>query len=206
MFAATVAVGAYFAYRAATAPQPSALSQCAPKTSIAAADAGESSQHAGRVVFITGASSGIGREVAVKFARAKCNLALHYGKNWAGIEETASLCKAEGAACIRTYSSNLNSVEGSNVQELVDAVVADFGAIHGKHDARSSRREVRDWRHFASVLLWAFHAKIAKLTLCGCAVVALLQLAAGLMKLLVTLTASNHCQSQVSTAPAASCR
>ena len=48
----------------------------------------------GKNVFITGASTGIGRAIAVEFAREGSNIAINYRKDKEGAEETEKLVKA----------------------------------------------------------------------------------------------------------------
>lgn len=43
---------------------------------------------AGKAVLITGASSGIGRAIAIAFARKRAHVLVHYGKNKSGAQET----------------------------------------------------------------------------------------------------------------------
>jgi 3-oxoacyl-[acyl-carrier protein] reductase len=58
----------------------------------------------GKTALVTGASSGIGRAIAIAFARKDAHVLVHYGKNRAGAEETlrevetvssGSLCQAD---------------------------------------------------------------------------------------------------------------
>ena len=61
----------------------------------------------GKVVFVSGASSGIGRDAAVAFAKAQCCVVLN-GRNRLNLEETARLCLGTGGVtrdqvCVLLY-------------------------------------------------------------------------------------------------------
>ena len=49
-----------------------------------------------KVALVTGASSGIGRSIAVALAKAGYDLGINYGGNEAAVRETEALVKAEG--------------------------------------------------------------------------------------------------------------
>jgi 3-oxoacyl-[acyl-carrier protein] reductase len=53
----------------------------------------------GKTVLVTGASSGIGKAIAIAFAHKRARLLLHYGKNKASAEETlAEVAKVSGGS------------------------------------------------------------------------------------------------------------
>jgi 3-oxoacyl-[acyl-carrier protein] reductase len=93
----------------------------------------------GKLVVITGAGRGIGRAMALAFARKRSNLAL-LDLNQSDLDRTRELCEAEsgddrGAAPlpreiprdVRTYVCNVTREE--DVSGTLDAVVRDFGRL-----------------------------------------------------------------------------
>lgn len=75
--------------------------------------------------LVTGASSGIGREVALAFARARVEVAL-VGRSLAKLENVAAAIADLGGQA-RTYCLDLAEV--AIVREEIAAAVADFGGI-----------------------------------------------------------------------------
>jgi NAD(P)-dependent dehydrogenase (short-subunit alcohol dehydrogenase family) len=82
---------------------------------------------AGKVAFITGAGTGIGRATAVLFARQGARVAIAEIDAVAG-EETAHLA-GNGAIAIRT-----DVTDEACVQAAVSATVQQFGALHVLHN------------------------------------------------------------------------
>lgn len=68
-------------------------------------------------IVITGASRGIGRAVAVEFARRRRNPLLLIARDAAGLEETARLCRAESSAEVMLRRCDLTD------EQAVDALV-----------------------------------------------------------------------------------
>lgn len=62
-------------------------------------------QLSGKVVLVTGASSGIGKATAVAFANQRAHVLVHYGKNKAGAEDT--LRKVETVSSGALYQADL---------------------------------------------------------------------------------------------------
>ncbi len=80
----------------------------------------------GKTAVVTGASRGIGRQIALKFASEGADVAfsdLKYDENAESLEkEIAALgCKGKG------YASDASSFDGS--QQFIDEVVKDFGKV-----------------------------------------------------------------------------
>jgi len=82
---------------------------------------------AGRTVLVTGASIGIGREVALQFAAAGCRLALTYFEHRAKAEEVAQRCRGLGAPDVITVSLQL--ADDDSIRMLFETVIDRFGAL-----------------------------------------------------------------------------
>lgn len=72
----------------------------------------------GKVVLVTGASSGIGKSIAIAFAHKRAHLLLHYGKNKAGAQET--LKEVEKFSSGRLYQADL--MNRDDVASLFDEI------------------------------------------------------------------------------------
>ena len=79
-----------------------------------------------KIVLVTGASSGIGRAIALRCARAGADVAITYRNNQEGANSTAQEIRSIGrhAEVIRTDISR-----GDEVQSLADRVKAAFGIV-----------------------------------------------------------------------------
>nr|WP_291048484.1 SDR family oxidoreductase [Hyphomonas sp.] len=79
-----------------------------------------------KVALITGADSGIGRAVAVLFAREGADIAIAYLCETEDAEKTKQLVEAEGRRC-RLFEGDLGDPEFCRA--IVSDVVADFGRL-----------------------------------------------------------------------------
>lgn len=85
---------------------------------------------AGKVVLVTGASSGIGAAIAVLLASRGATVAVHFGGNRQGAERTVAACASAGSAPAAAFCADLNASDTASVAAgLVDAVVARFGRL-----------------------------------------------------------------------------
>ncbi len=81
----------------------------------------------GKAALITGGDSGIGRAVAILYAKEGANVAISYLDEHQDAEETKQLVEAEGAQCILLPGDIKNS---DHCVELVEKTVGAFGKIN----------------------------------------------------------------------------
>ncbi|MGN6747069.1 MAG: SDR family NAD(P)-dependent oxidoreductase [Xanthobacteraceae bacterium] len=72
----------------------------------------------GKIVLVTGASSGIGKAIAVAFARKRSHVLVHYGRNKAGAQETLS--EVEKFSSGRIHQADL--MDAGAVESLFDEI------------------------------------------------------------------------------------
>jgi NAD(P)-dependent dehydrogenase (short-subunit alcohol dehydrogenase family) len=80
----------------------------------------------GKVALITGGDSGIGRAVAVLFAKEGANVVVSYLDEHQDAQETQRLVEAEGRECV-TLAGDVGDPAFCN--KMVDTVVSSFGKI-----------------------------------------------------------------------------
>ena len=80
----------------------------------------------GKTVIVTGASRGIGKEIALTFARQGANLVLNYNNSATQIEEVAEEAKAFGSKVIVVQANVSKSEEAS---KLIAQAIESFGKI-----------------------------------------------------------------------------
>ena len=81
---------------------------------------------AGKRALVTGADSGIGRAIAIAFARAGADLVIHYGSDEEGARSSAARVEAEGRKAVILQA---DLADPRNAERLYEEAVADGGAI-----------------------------------------------------------------------------
>ncbi|MGG3913174.1 3-oxoacyl-[acyl-carrier-protein] reductase [Bacillus sp. es.034] len=80
----------------------------------------------GKVALVTGASRGIGREIALELAREGCHVAVNYAGSEAKANEVVDEIKSMGREAI-AVQCNVSDAEG--VQAMVKETIGEFGSI-----------------------------------------------------------------------------
>jgi 3-oxoacyl-[acyl-carrier protein] reductase len=82
----------------------------------------------GKTVLVTGASRGIGRAIALAFARGGAIVAMNYAGNEAAASEALALVQQAGAAKAKLYRFDV--ADPAACSAAVESVVADLGGLH----------------------------------------------------------------------------
>lgn len=80
-----------------------------------------------KVVFITGASIGIGREDAYEFSKAGCKVIVSYYMDKQEAERTAKKCLELGASDV--FLVHLNVTDNQSIKNAVKQIIGRFGEI-----------------------------------------------------------------------------
>lgn len=77
-----------------------------------------------KTVLVTGASRGIGKAIALKFAEANASVIVHYNQNIKAAEETLSLLKGDGHFIVPS-----DMTDPISIKKMVDNVISKAGRI-----------------------------------------------------------------------------
>lgn len=111
-----------------------------------------------RIALITGGDSGIGRAVAVHFAREGAHVAIVYLKEHRDAEETRRLVAAEGRRCLLLAG---DVGDEAFCYEAVKRTVREFGALHILVNNAAEQHPQSEFEHItAEQLLATFRTNI----------------------------------------------
>jgi len=79
-------------------------------------------------ILVTGASAGIGRATAIRLASDGYEVAVHYGRNLQGAEQTRDAIHAASGRC-RILSFDVS--DGEETRTAIEADIAEHGAYYG---------------------------------------------------------------------------
>jgi NAD(P)-dependent dehydrogenase (short-subunit alcohol dehydrogenase family) len=106
-------------------------------------------KHAGRKVLVTGSGTGIGREIALEFARQGADVVLHYAHSVGGAESAVEEIRAMGRQA-DVFAADFDSV--AEVQQLAEKAIGYLGRV----DALVNNAGITFNRPFARVTLEQF--------------------------------------------------
>jgi 3-oxoacyl-[acyl-carrier protein] reductase len=117
----------------------------------------EEVSRANQVVVITGASRGLGREIALRFARSGARVAVNFEKDWESAEQVVHEIKRHGTEAL-AFQADVSRHD--QVDELVSGVTKRFGRIDVvvnnsgiRRDSLFIRMNQEDWHRVISVNL-----------------------------------------------------
>ena len=80
----------------------------------------------GKTALITGASRGIGKQIAIEFAKDGANIVINYTKDELGAEETLKILKGIGVVAYK-IKEDVSSFKGA--EKIIDFTLKSFGKI-----------------------------------------------------------------------------
>jgi len=107
--------------------QPGVESKMIPEPAVIRDNYRGSSKLENKVALITGGDSGIGRSIAVHFAREKADVAIVYLEEDEDARKTRSMVEEEGAQCL-VISGDIGDREFC--ERCVEKVIGEFGALN----------------------------------------------------------------------------
>ena len=107
-----------------------------------------------RVALVTGASRGIGKEIALALGRAGVRVAISYRSNRLGAQKVVDELRRTGAEGV-VFPTDVT--ESGRVAELIEAIVKRFGQL----DILVNNVGVFDWKAVADSSLEEWHSVVA---------------------------------------------
>ncbi|XP_022102349.1 uncharacterized protein LOC110985559 [Acanthaster planci] len=84
---------------------------------------------AGKVILITGASSGIGAETAVEFAESGCGGLALVGRNKENLDAVCQQCQDKGVPKEKVLGIIADMAKDEDVQRIMDSTIQQFGQL-----------------------------------------------------------------------------
>lgn len=106
--------------------QPGVESEMNPRPVSVADNYKASGKLTGKTAIITGGDSGIGKSVAIYFAKEGADIAISYLEEHQDAEETKQLIEAEGRRCL-LFSGDIG--EENYCKDIVNKTIAEFGGL-----------------------------------------------------------------------------
>jgi NAD(P)-dependent dehydrogenase (short-subunit alcohol dehydrogenase family) len=106
--------------------QPGLESEMEPRPTSVDANYQAGGKLAGKTAIITGADSGIGKSVAIYFAKEGADIVIVYLEEHQDAEETKQLIEAEGRKCL-LYAGDIGNEEFC--KEIVNNTITEFGKL-----------------------------------------------------------------------------
>lgn len=115
------------AFKGQKLPYPAKESDVKPKPETEGDNYKPAGKLEGKVALITGADSGIGRSVAIGFAKEGAKVAIVYNENTSDAEETKSLCEKWGGRCLVIQADVRKK---ASCEEAVKKTVDEYGGLN----------------------------------------------------------------------------
>ncbi|QCT00897.1 glucose 1-dehydrogenase [Paenibacillus algicola] len=111
----------------------------------------------GKTVIVTGASSGIGKAIALRFGKEKANVVMTYNSNPDPMEEMIAEIKETGGQAVAVQA---NVSQEEDIRKLISTAHEHFGALHVmvnnagiENEVPSEKLSLDDWKKVIDVNL-----------------------------------------------------